>query len=103
MSYQNDCSSSLSTNKIKARGQQRNRSTVPGAPSGIDLDSVDNKLMSGTPQGISHSERETSHSERETSGNNLTSAGSPSGTYPPNGLPVANPTSTNQTETDNAL
>ena len=55
-----------------------------------------NRSQSSTSQGISHS-------ERETSGNNLTSEGSPLGTYLPNGLPIANPTSTNQTETDNTL
>ena len=97
MIYYQDHSSSTSTNKNKARGRQRNLSTAPGTPSGIYLDSVDgNRSQSGTPNGISHY-------EHETSGNNLTSAGSPSGTYLPNDLPTANPTSANQTETDNAL
>ena len=59
-------------------------------PSGTHLDWVGgNRSQSGTPHGISHS-------ERETSGNNLTSAVSPSGTYLPNGSPMlGNPSSKN--------
>ena len=45
-----------------------------------------------------------SHSERAPSGNNLTSAGNPSGMNLSNGLPMlGNPTSANQTETDNEM
>ena len=55
-----------------------------------------NQSQSGTPHGISHS-------ERETSGNNLTLAGFTLGTYLPNGSPMENSTSANQTEINNAL
>ena len=97
MSYWNDCSSSSRSNNNKTRGRLWNRPTTSGAPLGTHLDLVDgNRSQSGTPHGISHS-------ERAPSGNNLTSAGSPSGTNMPNGLPMDNTTSANQTETDNAL
>ena len=80
MNYYQDCSSSLSTNTIKARGRPWNRSTASGTPLGIDLDSVDdNRSQSGTPHGISNS-------ERETSGNNLTSVGTPSENNLPKGI-----------------
>ena len=97
MSYYEDYSSSSRTNNNETRGRSWNCSTAPGTPSGIYLDLVGgNRLQSGTSHGMSHS-------ERAPSGNNLTSAGSPSGTNLPNGSPMGNPNSANQTETDNAL
>ena len=82
MNYYRDCSSSSSRNTNKARGRQWNRFTAPGTPSGIDLDAVDgNRSQSGTPRG-------KSHSERELSGNNLISAGTPTGNNLPKGSPM---------------
>ena len=98
ISYYQESSSSSRTNNIKARRRSKNFSTALGIPSGIDLDEVGgNRSQSGIPQGMNHS-------ERANSGNNLTSIGSPFGNNLSNGFPILeNPTSTNQTETDNAM
>ena len=64
----------------------------------MDLDEVGgNRLQSGTPHGMSHS-------ESEPSGNNLTLVGNPSGMNLSNILPMLeNHTFGNQTETDNEI
>ena len=98
MSYYQDCSSSSTTNNNKARGRSWNLPTASDTPLGMDLDEVgENRLQSGTPHGMSHS-------EVEPSGNNLTSTGNPSGMNMLNGsLALGNPTSANQTKTDNEM
>ena len=98
MSYYQECSYSLTTNNNEARIHSWNRPTAPGTPSGMDLDGVGgNRSKSSTPHGMIHYEFEPSV-------NNLTSAGNPSGMNLSNGLPtLGNPTSVNQTETDNKM
>ena len=81
------CSSNWTINNNTARRRSWNYPTTSGTPSGTNLDEVDGKrLQSGTPDRMSHS-------ERETSGNNTTSAGSPFGTNLSNGSPMGNPPS----------
>ena len=69
-----------------------NYPTTSDSPSGMYLVEVcGNRLQSGTPHGMSHS-------ERAPSGNNITSAGNPSGMNLSNGSPMlGNPTSAKQT------
>ena len=64
----------------------------------MDLDEVGvNRLQSGIPHGMSHS-------ESEPSGNNLTSAGTPLGMNLSNSSPMlGNFTFANQTETENEM
>ena len=98
MSYYQASSSSSRTNNNTARGRSLSRPTTSDTPSGIDLHEVGgNRLQRGTPDGMTHSKRAPSK-------NNLTSAGSPFENNLSNGLPMlGNPTSANQTKTDNAM
>ena len=96
MSYYQASASSSRTKNNKARGCSWNRPTASGNPSGIDLDEVGgNWSHIGPLDG-------TSHSERTPSVNNITSGGSSFENILSNGFPMlGNPTSANQTETDN--
>ena len=86
----NDQKSSYSstTNNNTGGKWSWNRPNASGDPSGMDLVEVDgNRSQSGTPHGMSHSERAPSD-------NNLTLAGNPSGMNLSNGSPMlGNPTS----------
>ena len=77
-------------------GRTRKRTTNSRPHLGTFLQLVDGtRSQNGTPHVISHC-------VSETNGNNLTSAGTPSGNNLPNGSPTRNPTSASTTATDNA-
>ena len=98
MSYYQDCSSISNKNNNKTRGCSLNRPTASCTPLVEDLDEVGrNRSQSDTPHVMSHF-------ERSPSGNNLTSAANLSGMNLSNRWPIPdNPTSTNQTKTDNDM
>ena len=76
------CSYISNTDHNTEGGWLWNHPTVSGAPSGMDLVEVGgNRSQSGTPDGMSHS-------ERAPSSNNLTSAGNILGMNLSNGLPM---------------